>query len=60
MTHNCKGCGEPMENIMHALSRYGHGKICSECGTLEAFYGDFIKEYSNQLDMEYPADHLTR
>lgn len=25
-----------------ALSRYGHGNICSEDGTREALYGDFI------------------
>lgn len=26
-----------------ALSRYGHGKICSDCGVREAFDGDIIK-----------------
>lgn len=27
-----------------ALSRYGHGDICSNCGTLEALLGDFIAQ----------------
>lgn len=25
-----------------ALSRYGHGDICSDCGITEALVGDFI------------------
>lgn len=40
----CKGCGNEMGR-RNALSRYDHGDICPECGTLEAFYGDFITRY---------------
>ena len=40
----CKGCGEAMKDIHPALSRYGHGDICSACGLVEAFKGDFIKD----------------
>lgn len=58
MTEICKGCGEPMENISHAISRYGHGDICSECGRREAFFGDFIKQFSDPLALEYPAAFL--
>jgi len=41
----CPGCsGIIQENDPHnALSRYGHGDICSNCGRREAFDGDFIK-----------------
>jgi hypothetical protein len=41
----CLGCGGPLdqEEVRNALSRYGHGYICSDCGTREALQGDFIK-----------------
>lgn len=32
-----------------ALSRYGHGRICSECGVREALKGDFIKQIDPML-----------
>lgn len=40
----CLGCKGEMNEIkaMNALSRYGHGYICRECGTKEALIGDFI------------------
>lgn len=47
MTQPCKGCGEDLHGIAYhetALSRYKHGKICSDCGVREAIDGDFIKE----------------
>ena len=34
-------CGHKHE-AHPALSRFGHGDICSACGTREAFEGDFI------------------
>lgn len=34
-------CGHKPE-AHPALSRFGHGDICSTCGTREAFEGDFI------------------
>ena len=37
-------CGHKDEHP--ALSRYGHGDICSECGTREATEGDFIGQVS--------------
>jgi len=49
MTENCKGCWEELTSIKTALSRYGHGDICSECGTQEAWSGDFITKYSDPL-----------
>lgn len=55
MSWHCKGCGEPMENIDHAISRYGHGEICSSCGVLEAFSGDFIEKYTGGSFMSFPA-----
>jgi hypothetical protein len=40
----CKGCKGPLrpKEAMNALSRYGHGYICSECGVREALQGNFI------------------
>lgn len=38
----CKGCGCKFESDRAALSRYGHGDICPDCGTREALEGDFI------------------
>jgi len=29
----------------NAISRYGHGEICPECGTREAIDGDFIGDF---------------
>lgn len=46
MNKKCTGCFKDTlkeENAMNALSRYGHGYICSDCGTREAMTGDFIK-----------------
>jgi hypothetical protein len=37
----CIGCGR-MYSDYPALSRYGHGDICSNCGMEEALTGDFI------------------
>lgn len=37
----CIGCDKKM-SIYPALSRYGHGNICSDCGVMEAMLGDFI------------------
>lgn len=59
MVEYCKGCGEEMTSIPPALSRYGHGDICSECGTTEALVGDFIKRYEKKVDTIlgiYPLD----
>ena len=41
----CKGCHNNLDQdeVRNALSRYKHGYICSQCGTREAFHGDFIK-----------------
>jgi hypothetical protein len=36
----CKGCDRVEE--LDALSRYGHGSICSDCGVREAVEGNFI------------------
>ena len=36
-------CGHANETFP-ALSRYGHGDICSSCGVREAFEGDFLKQ----------------
>ncbi len=47
MTIPCKGCGEDISIINPsylALSRYGYGKICSDCGTREALQGNFISK----------------
>lgn len=40
----CKGCSQPLDPVLshNALSRYDHGYICSNCGTNEAFAGNFI------------------
>lgn len=38
----CLGCLERYDESLHAISRYGHGRICSPCGMKEAFGGDFI------------------
>lgn len=48
-TEKCKGCKGPMrkEKVHNALSRYGHGYICSNCGTMEAMVGNFIKDKKN-------------
>jgi hypothetical protein len=40
-TEHCKGCHHPIVGYP-ALSRFGHGDICSDCGVREAFLGDFI------------------
>lgn len=37
----CPG-GEHLIIGYPALSRFGHGDICSDCGVKEAFEGDFI------------------
>ena len=40
----CPGCDKLLSQMFSfpALSRYGHGDLCSECGQREAFEGDFI------------------
>ena len=41
----CIGCKQQTmeaEEVRNSLSRYGHGYICNECGSREAFDGDFI------------------
>ncbi len=38
----CLGCLERFEERNHAISRYGHGRICSPCVLKEALEGDFI------------------
>ena len=42
--HVCPGCDTSMNlpHIRKGLSRYGHGNICSNCCTQEAFAKDFI------------------
>lgn len=57
MTIPCPGCGEDLTSIEPALSRFGHGDICSDCGVNEAFSGNFITRYS-AFPMEYPAAYL--
>lgn len=39
----CKGCGDQVGEYP-SLSRYGHGDICSNCGIMEAFQGNFIAQ----------------
>jgi hypothetical protein len=58
MTIPCKGCGEDLANLYPALSRYGHGDICPECGTREAYYGDFIRKYNDRFSLEYPCKYI--
>lgn len=58
MIEICKGCGEELMNIGVALSRYGHGDICSGCGIVEALKGDFISRGS-QFDPFYPIELVT-
>jgi hypothetical protein len=40
----CIGCSGPLnqEEVRNALSRYGHGYICSDCGVREALEAGFI------------------
>jgi len=40
----CLGCDMRLTDLFPfpALSRYGHGDLCSDCGRREAFEGDFI------------------
>lgn len=40
-TNRLYPCGHKWE-ARPALSRFGHGDICSQCGTREALEGDFI------------------
>lgn len=47
-----------MENINHAISRYEHGAICSNCGVLEAFKGDFITAKFDAASPHFPAEML--
>jgi hypothetical protein len=58
MVTNCKGCGEELTSIQTALSRYGHGDICSECGVREALSGDFINKYADQFSPDFPASRI--
>lgn len=59
MTTTCKGCGEPVAESRAALSRYGHGNICSDCGVREAFAGNFIpSEIANSLPDDVSMDEL--
>lgn len=44
----CPGCKEEMMPPRQALSRYGHGNICSDCGTYEWIHGNFISKYKKQ------------
>lgn len=43
---SCPGCTNPLREtpVHNKLSRYGHGYICNNCGTKEAFDGDWIKD----------------
>lgn len=40
----CKGCDALLSELFSfpALSRFGHGDLCSDCGRREAFEDDFI------------------
>ena len=58
MVTNCKGCGEELTSLSPALSRYGHGDICPDCGTAEALYGDFITTYGTELVFGYPREFI--
>ncbi len=63
MTNPCPGCGGKLPKpIAHnALSRYGHGYICSDCGLTEAMRSDFITRYFPKADADlniYPIDLL--
>lgn len=58
MTTICKGCGEDMTSVYPALSRYGHGNICPDCGTTEAFKGDFITKYFDPNSPDTPKEAL--
>jgi len=58
MVEICAGCGEELTSLHPALSRYSHGDICPNCGTLEAMYGDFIKKYSDPLNIEFPKEYI--
>ncbi len=43
----CSGCSAPhleSDAAGRALSRYGYGTLCSDCGVREALEGDFIGE----------------
>lgn len=60
MTKHCKGCGEDLTNMDAALSRYRHGDICSNCGILEAFSGDFIGKYGKTSILDYPSQLLAQ
>lgn len=53
MVEKCKGCGEELTNIHPALSRYGYGDICPDCGVREALEGNFI----SKLD-PYMPEHV--
>ncbi len=46
----CNGCGRFLgkNSSAFALSRYGHGDLCGDCGTREALEGDFIKAEVSQ------------
>ena len=49
----CIGCNRRTIGNFPALSRYGYGDICSDCGTKEAFQGNFIKD-----DIIYHIDEI--
>lgn len=58
MVENCKGCGEELTSLRPALSRYGHGDICPDCGLAEAISGDFISKYGSEFSLGYPRDFI--
>lgn len=47
--NECIGCDRDLnpKKEYNALSRYKWGYICTNCGKLEAFYGDFISVIYN-------------
>lgn len=58
MINTCAGCGEGTEIITSALSRYGHGELCTDCGIFEAGCGDFIKKYGDEYSPDFPIEVL--
>lgn len=49
----CPGCENEFDadydTVTGAVSRYGHGLICSACGVREAFEGDFIAAQTDHI-----------
>jgi hypothetical protein len=55
----CIGCGDLLVKYQVAISKYGHGDMCTICAMAESFYGDFVGDYLQLCeDYQFPFQFI--